>query len=154
MSAVEEVLHVIRLRDPRLCRARELVDESAVELRAPALVRTVVDAAASAVDELEVAAEALAVRVLVLRENGRRIPRVVRGELRAHAALRRPALLGRDDDDPVRRARAVWRCRNPSRRLWRRRRSGCRCDPRSTPARRPRRTTDCCCPGSSWCRES
>src|SRR5207244_11902609 len=83
---------------------------SAVELRAPALVRPVILPAEVAVHEVELAVEPLAVAVLVVRQPQRRLER---GAERGGDAesIARPAatVLRHDDDRPVRRARAVQR---------------------------------------------
>ena len=64
-AGAEEVPNVVRVRDPRLCLAAELIDQDARRAWAPRLVGAVIHAAAGAVDVLEVAAEALAILILI-----------------------------------------------------------------------------------------
>src|SRR5688572_6820923 len=99
------------MRYPRHLLAVELVDQATVEPGTPALVGTVVDACASAVDVSELTLCALAVLILKVRKNRRTLPGRAAGELRAEPARSRTTLLGRDDDDAVGRARAVKRRR-------------------------------------------
>src|SRR5439155_16899700 len=78
----------------------------AVELRAPALIRPVVQPAEVAVHEVELAVEPLPVLVLVVRQPQRRLElRTERGGDAEATARRAPATLGRDDDRAVRGAR-------------------------------------------------
>src|SRR5213078_2986366 len=120
-TGAPEVAHVVRVRGPRphaeelparLGRVVATTDDGvplgvrrvdapggpAVELRPPALVRAVVLAAEVPVHEVELAVEALAVLVLVVRQPQRCLERRAEGRRDAESIARPAATILRHDD--------------------------------------------------------
>ncbi len=107
-AGLEEVPDVVWMGDPRLLRARELVDQPPVEFGTPALVHEVPEAAALAVDETILPEQPLAVLVLVVRQPEGRLGG--EADIRRHTQAAGPGAptgLGGDHDGAVGRARAV-----------------------------------------------
>ena len=107
VSGLEEILDVVRMRDPGLLRPGELVDEPTVELRAPALIAAVAVAATLPVDVLEFPPGALAVAILKVGNASGFVEGVERRRFGTDAATGRETLLRRYDHRAVLRARAV-----------------------------------------------
>src|SRR5690242_1619576 len=98
----------------RVCRIRyfsgqqfrheSAAERASVESWTETLIGPVVDAVALAIEVTEFPARSLTIKVLVSRKNRRCVPGVGRRELGTRAIASGTTLLGRDDDDAVRRA--------------------------------------------------
>src|SRR5437868_5658008 len=126
MPGVEEALDVVRMRDPgrrriwagelqaRRCLVvrrrfwnKSAAKTPAIELRSETLVRPVVHPVTLTVEVTELTARSLTIQVLIGRQDRRLVPGVRRADFRARTVAARCALLGRDNDHAVGRARAV-----------------------------------------------
>src|SRR5437762_3882742 len=116
VSHVEKAVHIVGVPHPRRLDRRigtvgELMNlQVRIELWPPALIGAVVDAAALAVEEAEPSASALAVLVLIRGDDRWLLESIECVQFGAYATSRVLPLLRRDEDDPVRGARAVQRC--------------------------------------------